>query len=70
MAIFDAIRACTADHTYTDGERAEVRRVASRLGVGDEALAAIESLARDEGELRRRRIDVVFGESVPYQDRG
>jgi len=70
VAVFDAIRASTADHDFTDDERAEVTRVASRLGVSDEAVAAIESLARDERELRQRRIDVVFGESIPYQDRG
>jgi hypothetical protein len=68
VAVFDAIRASAADHEYGDEERAEVRRVAARLGVNDDVIAAIEAVHTAEQALKRRRIDVVFGQDVPYQD--
>ena len=69
VAVFDAIRASGADGAYTDDERDQVRRMAERLGVSAETVDAIESLCDEEQALKRRRIDLVFGSDIPYQDR-
>ncbi len=66
VAVFDAIRACGADGEYNDDERAAVRRGASRLGISEEVVVALESLYRQEQELKRDRIALVFGDEVPY----
>ncbi len=68
VAVFDAVRASGADGAYNDDERAQVRRVTERLGVSEETVAAIEALCHDEQALKRRRIDLVFGDQIPYQD--
>ncbi len=70
VAVFDAIRACSADGEYNDDERAAVRREASRLGISEEVVVALESLYRDEKEQKRQRIALVFGDDIPYRDRG
>jgi tellurite resistance protein len=70
VAVFDAIRASSADGEYSDDERAAVRREASRLGVSEEIVEALEALYRDEQELKRRRIALVFGDAAPYQEGG
>ncbi len=70
VAVFDAIRASSADGTYTDDERAAVRREASRLGIAEEVVVALEALYEREQELKRDRIALVFGEAIPYTDRG
>ena len=69
VAIFDAIRASYADHEYNDEEREAVRRVAERLGVSDVVVGAIEAIFQEEQALKRKRIGVVFGNEIPYQDR-
>jgi tellurite resistance protein len=70
VAVFDAIRACHADGPYDDDERAAVREEASTLGISEEIVEALESMYEKEQEMKRLRISLVFGESVPYQDRG
>ena len=70
VAVFDAIRASGADGAYSDDEREAVRREASRLGVGEEVVVALEALHRREQELKRDRIALVFGDDIPYTDRG
>ena len=67
VAIFDAIRAAGADHAYDDEEIKAVRRVARRLDVADDVVADIEALYREEQELKRRRIGLMFGDEPPYQ---
>ena len=66
VAVFDAIRASNADESYTDDERAAVRREAAALGVGDDVVVALEALHEEEQDLKRRRIALVFGSDVPY----
>jgi uncharacterized tellurite resistance protein B-like protein len=70
VAVFDAVRACAADGAYDIEEQATVRRVATRLRVDEGVVTAIESLCEDERDLKRRRIALVFGDAIPYQDRG
>lgn len=69
VAVFDAIRASSADGGYSDDERAAVRREASRLGVAEEVVVALEALYEREQELKRDRIALVFGDDIPYTDR-
>jgi hypothetical protein len=70
VAIFDAIRAASADHQYDEGEMEAIRRLARRLEIDEALIAELEGLYRDEVALKHRRIELVFGERVPYQDRG
>lgn len=70
VAIFDAIRAASADHQYGDDERKAIRRLAKRIDVSEEVVADIEELYQEEVALKQRRIALVFGDQVPYQDRG
>lgn len=66
VAIFDAIRAASADHDYADAERATIRRVARKLDIDDATVTAIEDVFRREQELKSHRIAVMFGEQIPY----
>ncbi len=68
VAVFDAIRASAADGALNDDERDQIRRMAERLGVSADTVTAIEALCEDEQALKRRRIDLVFGSDIPYQD--
>ncbi len=68
VAVFDAIRASGADEEYNDDEKEAVRRVATRLGVSEDVVSALESLYLEEQELKRKRIALVFGKDIPYQD--
>jgi uncharacterized tellurite resistance protein B-like protein len=70
VAIFDAIRAAAADDEYDDDEMKSIRRLAKRLGIDEDVVARLEAIHRDEEALKRRRIELVFGEQAPYQDRG
>ncbi len=69
VAVFDAIRACSADGEYNDDERAAVGREAARLGISEEVVVALEALHKQEQEHKRERIALVFGDDIPYQDR-
>jgi uncharacterized tellurite resistance protein B-like protein len=66
VAVFDAIRASTADHDYDEQERASVRRMAGALGVTEDVVSDIEQLVLDEKALKERRIGLVFGGQTPY----
>ncbi|MGI8806857.1 MAG: hypothetical protein ACR2KK_03250 [Acidimicrobiales bacterium] len=70
VAVFDAIRAAGADQEYSDDERAAVSRVAGGVGVDDDVVAALRALCQEEQALKRKRIALVFGDGIPYQDRG
>jgi tellurite resistance protein len=69
VALFDAIRAAAADHDYDDDEKRAIRRVAARLGIDDRIVTAREAVYLAEQELKQKRIGLVFGDEVPYQDR-
>lgn len=69
VAVFDAIRASSADGAYSEEERAAVRTEASRLGVPEEVVVALEAMHQREQELKRDRIALVFGNDIPYTDR-
>ncbi len=69
VAVFDAIRAAVGTGEYTDADREYVRRIASTLNVDEQTVEALEELVREEQALKAKRIDMVFGQNVPYQDR-
>jgi hypothetical protein len=70
VAVFDAIRAAFGTGEYSDADRDYVRRIAATLNVDEQTVAALEDLVRREQELKEKRISLVFGQNVPYQDRG
>jgi hypothetical protein len=69
VAVFDAIRAAVATGDYTDQDKSYIRRIAARLDVDEQVIAALEQLHEEEQSLKQRRIALVFGNEVPYQDR-
>lgn len=68
VAVFDAIRAAAGDHEYDDDEKQAIRQVAGLLDVDDDVVADLEALSQEEQDLKRRRVALVFGRDVPYQD--
>ncbi len=70
VAVFDAIRAAAADHDYGEDEGKATRRLAKRIGVDEDVVARLEAMQREEAELKQSRIRLVFGDQIPYQDRG
>ena len=68
VAVFDAIRASEADLRYDDDERAAVAQVAAAVGVSEDEVAALLSLYEEEQALKSKRIGLVFGDRIPYQD--
>lgn len=66
VTIFDAIRAASADDHYHEEEQAIIRRVASHIGVPEEIVIEIEALFREEQELKKRRLALMFPEDSPY----
>ncbi len=46
-----------------------IRRIAATLNVDEETVEALEDLVREEQELKGKRVSLVFGQNVPYQDR-
>ena len=70
VAVFDAIRSAVGTGEYNDADRDYVRRIAATLNVDQETVAALEDLHRREQDLKQERIALVFGDNVPYQERG
>ncbi len=70
VAVFDAIRSAVGTGEYNDADRDYVRRIAATLNVDEETVAALEDLQRREQALNQERIALVFGDNVPYQERG
>ncbi len=48
VAIFNAIRAATADHEYDEGEMKSIRHPAQRLGIDEHVIPELEALQWDE----------------------
>jgi hypothetical protein len=67
ILIYDAIRVASVDG-YKGGEEKAVREVAYSLGLDGDAVAEIESLVREEDDLRRKRVRVLMPEGHPYLD--
>ena len=69
VAVFDAIRAAVGTGEYGDADREYVRRIAETLNVDEQTVEALEGLVWEEQALKEKRISMVFGQNVPYQER-
>jgi uncharacterized membrane protein YebE (DUF533 family) len=64
--IFDALRACAADGTIHEKERAAVTKLASAIGVGPDLVAQLEKALHEEEAAHARRIKLIFPEGTPF----
>jgi uncharacterized membrane protein YebE (DUF533 family) len=64
ITIADAIRACGADGDLADEELAAVRAIAERIDVPAEVVDELVDIYRQEQELKRRRIELVFPSGI------
>lgn len=53
--VYNAIKACAADRSYHDGERASVRRLAARMGLSAELVAQLEELHEETERLTEKK---------------
>lgn len=67
ILLYDAIRAASVDGYHAD-ERAAVRKVATLLGVDEEAVAAIEQLVASEEAVKAQRIAILMPDGHPNLD--
>jgi uncharacterized membrane protein YebE (DUF533 family) len=67
ILVYDAIRASSID-SYTDGERATVRKAASVLGIDEFTVAELEQLVAEEHVLKARRIAMLMPNGHPNLD--
>lgn len=58
--LYDAIRAASSDREYPDGERTAVATVSAALGMSTKTVTAIEQLVKEEEELLKRRVALLF----------
>jgi tellurite resistance protein len=64
--IFDAIKACAADGTYSEEEQAAVRKLAALLGLNEQDLEKLEDLHHEEQALKQKRISIVYPDGRPF----
>lgn len=63
--VYDAIRACSADGSYSDPERATVIRMAAKLGIPEDIVRQIEEVCLEETRLREKRLTLLYPEGAP-----
>ncbi|NER25240.1 MAG: DUF533 domain-containing protein [Symploca sp. SIO1B1] len=66
-AIYFAVRAAASDKTYTEGEKASVRKLAQAIGISEELVNEIEDLCLEEQRLKEKRIALCFPEGDPFK---
>ncbi|MFD5558601.1 TerB family tellurite resistance protein [Streptomyces sp. NPDC127068] len=64
--IFDALRACDADGDLAPGEIEQIKRMASALGITEEAVDRLKEFYFEEKAARVARIAAVFPQGTPY----
>lgn len=62
--IYTAIQACDSDGTYNEGEKATVRKIASKVGVSEDVIKQLESLYEEEKKLFDKKISILFPKGV------
>ncbi|NET61656.1 MAG: hypothetical protein F6K47_37710 [Symploca sp. SIO2E6] len=65
-AIYFAIKACSADAKYHEGEQAYVRKMASLIGVSSEEVSELEEMCLEEQKLTEKRLKLLFPDGLPY----
>ncbi|WP_436498493.1 hypothetical protein [Actinokineospora sp. HUAS TT18] len=53
--IYNAIKACAADDSYHEGERAAVRRFAAAAGLTEDIVVQLEQLQQDDADLAKKK---------------
>jgi hypothetical protein len=66
-ALYDAIRACSADGDLAPGERAALDKTAVALGIDAHVVTDLIELYHDEMHLRARRLRKIFPNGIPFQ---
>lgn len=64
--LLTAIRACAADGELHEQEKAQIRKMASIIGVSEEIVEQLEELQKEELALREKRIKLLYPERSPY----
>ncbi|WP_424103160.1 TerB family tellurite resistance protein [Moorena producens] len=65
-AIYYAIKACSADAEYHEGEQAYVRKMADLIGVSEEEVSQLEAMCLEEKRLQEKRVKLLFPDGLPY----
>ena len=68
-AIYFAIRACSADASYHEGEQAAVRKLANTIGVSEDEVSQLEAMCLEEQRLREKRVRLLFPDGLPYSSK-
>jgi len=68
ILLYDAIRACSADGDYHEGERAAIHALGKALGIADDVIAQIEGLVEEEEAQKAKRIALLMPEGHPNLD--
>ncbi|HBQ97270.1 MAG: hypothetical protein J7524_16875 [Roseofilum sp. Belize BBD 4] len=68
VLVYEAIQASAADGDYSDGEKATIRKMASKLGIDEAKVAELESLFEEEKALKEKRIRIWHPEGIPGED--
>jgi uncharacterized membrane protein YebE (DUF533 family) len=65
ILIYDAIRACSADGDYHEGEEAAIHALGAAMGLTDADVAQIEALIEEEEALKVKRIHLLMPQGHP-----
>jgi len=68
ILLYDAIRACSADGDYHEGERAAIHSLGAALRLPDDVVTQIEALIDEEEALKAKRIRLLMPEGHPNLD--
>lgn len=66
VVIYNAIKAAAADGVYHEGEKKEIRRAASAMGISEEVVEEIEKLYAEEEGLKAKRAQICFPDGNPF----
>ncbi|MGB3511194.1 MAG: hypothetical protein WBA93_18550 [Microcoleaceae cyanobacterium] len=66
LIIYVAIQACSADGEFHPDERANVYKIAEKLGVEKEVVDSIEQICVEEAKMREKRISLYFRSMLLY----
>lgn len=64
--LLTAIRTCAADGELHEQEKAQIRKMASIIGIPEEIVEQLEQLQKEELALREKRINLLYPERSPY----
>jgi uncharacterized membrane protein YebE (DUF533 family) len=62
--IYTAIQASDADGTYNEGEKAAIRNIAAKLGIGEDIVVKLEEFYQKEKEFFAAKITLLFPEGA------